>query len=206
MSKLSAAQREAAVEAEVARIREIAAKSGPDRAALAQVLEALKRLAARRDLWNEVDYPPPEAGERQARYLIREDADRGYALYLNVMRRGKRTPIHNHTTWACIAAVEGAEHNTLYRRLDDGATPGHAEVVEDGVVLVRAGGGIALMPDDIHAVEIRDDEIIRHLHLYGRALETLSERVAYDPASGTYSKMEIGVTSRHAGNAGAARQ
>jgi predicted metal-dependent enzyme (double-stranded beta helix superfamily) len=202
MSKVSAEQRQSAVEAEIARIRAIAAKSGPDRAALAQVLEVLKRLAARRELWNEADYPPPEPGERQARYLIREDADRGYALYLNIMRRGKRTPIHNHTTWACIAAVEGAEHNTLYRRLDDGATPGYAEVVEDSVMVVQPGGGVALMPDDIHAVEIRDDEIIRHLHLYGLALETLSGRVAFDPAAKTYGKMDIGVKSRRQGQEG----
>ena len=198
MTEVNAGERGVAVEAAVARIRAIAAKHGPDRAALAQVLEALKRLAAQREFWNETDYPSPEPGERQARYLIREDADRGYALYLNIMRRGNRTPIHNHTTWACIAAVEGTEHNYLYRRLDDGAKPGYAEVVEDGVVVVRPGGGVALMPDDIHAVEIRDDAIIRHLHMYGRALETLSERVAYDPAARTYGKMAIGVQTRRA--------
>lgn len=198
MSSVNSAQRTAAVEAEVARIKDIVAKDGIERASLAQVLDALKRLAAERELWGEENYPPPEPGVRHARYLIREDADRGYALYLNVMRRGNRTPIHNHTTWACIAAVEGGEHNYLYRRLDDGATPGYAEVVEDGVVLVQPGGGVALMPDDIHAVEIRDDEMIRHLHMYGRALETLSERVAFDPAARTYKKMDIGVQTRRA--------
>ena len=196
MKSTHSAQRAAAVEAEVAQVKRIVAKSGIDRAVLAQILEALKRLAARSEFWGDADYPEPEPGVRHARYLIREDADRGYALYLNVMRRGNRTPIHNHTTWACIAAVEGGEHNYLYRRIDDGATPGHAEVVEDGVVLVQPGGGVALMPDDIHAVEIQDDEIIRHLHMYGRALETLSERVAYDPAAKTYKKMDIGVQTR----------
>ena len=198
MSTRNSGQRASLVEAELARIKEIVANSELDRAALAQMLEPLKRLAAWRGLWGEADYPPPEPGVRHARYLIREDADRGYALYLNVMRRGNRTPIHNHTTWACIAAVEGREHNYLYRRMDDGATPGYAEVAEDGVVMVQPGGGIALMPDDIHAVEIRDDEIIRHLHLYGRALETLSERVAFDPAARTCKKMGIGVQTRRA--------
>lgn len=199
MSPSIVAERRAGVEAAVAHIKEIASNSGLDRAALGRVLEIVTSLAARRELWSERDFPPPEPGVRQARYLIREDANQSYALYLNVMRRGNRTPIHNHTTWACIAAVEGAEHNYVYQRLDNGSKPGYAEIAERAVIVVQPGAGIALMPEDIHAVEIRQDEIIRHLHMYGRALETLTERIAFDPASRSYAKMEIGVKTRRVG-------
>lgn len=190
--------RERAVQAAIGQIKNIHASGALDRHALDRTLDVLKALAAQPTLWSASDFPPPEEGVRQARYMIREDPDHGYALYLNVMRRGNRTPIHNHTTWACIAAVDGAESNYLYQRRDDGSRPGYADVVEAGKRVVAPGGGIALMPDDIHAVEIEDDEVIRHLHLYGRALETLTERLAFDLANRTCRPMDIGVKTRRA--------
>lgn len=194
---MSVAQdRQQAVAAAIAEVRALTQPGPVDRAALARVLGVLKGLTARPELWPATDFPAPDEETRQARYLITEEPDQTFALYLNTMLPGRRIPPHNHTTWACIAGVEGEEHNTVYDRTDDGSVPGKATLKAREMIVVKAGSGIAMLPDDIHSVDIVGDRPIRHLHLYGRALETLSERVVFDLAAGTVKPMPIGVQTK----------
>ena len=164
----------------VAETREISDSGEIDRARLDEIRTKLQAAASQSELWSEQHYPPPDGDELQKRYLIATEGDSGITLYLNVVRSGQTVPPHNHTTWACIAAVEGIEHNMFYTRTDDCSVDGKATLALDRTVAVGPGDAIAMLPDDIHNFEVRGNQTIRHLHFYGRPLETLSERKAFD--------------------------
>jgi len=179
----------------VASAKAILAERSLSRDALTDIASGLEGLAAQRHLWLESEFRSPTEAERQKRYLVSEQPDRTFALYLNAMYRGRRVPPHNHTTWACIAAVEGCEMNYLYDRLDDGSAPGKATLRERAQVRVEPGRSIALMPDDIHSVVNAEAPVIRHIHFYGRALEVLDRRFVFDLAAGTCKPMVMEIPS-----------
>ncbi|HEX2113384.1 MAG TPA: hypothetical protein VHM01_03180, partial [Alphaproteobacteria bacterium] len=77
--------------------RRLVEARGLSRGVVEEILSNLIMLASRRAFWNESEFPAPSPVEQQARYLISADADDSYALYLNVMRPGKRIPPHNHS-------------------------------------------------------------------------------------------------------------
>src|SRR5690606_26761475 len=109
-----------AVQGTISNIRQILDDQVLDREKLARVMDQLVALAGQTELWTTSNFAEPQGEARQNRYLIHEEPDHSYALYLNIMLPGKKIVPHNHTTWACIAAVQGVENNFVYRRTDDG--------------------------------------------------------------------------------------
>lgn len=74
---------------------------------------------------------------------------------------GRRTPPHDHGTWAAILVLAGAEKNTLYRRDADGGLRRISEVVlEPGTVLT-------LRADTVHVAEGLGSAPTLGLHVYG---------------------------------------
>jgi predicted metal-dependent enzyme (double-stranded beta helix superfamily) len=180
-----AAAREAAVSATRARIRAIEGAQGVTRASLDEIKAAMLELAGHEALFPSAEFPPPPEGEAGARrYLLQEDPDGRFAMYLLALNPGNASKPHDHTTWAVVVSVEGPEHNRVYRRVDDGSVPGRCELEIAREVVVEPGTGIALMPEDIHSIHTVGDRSTRHLHVYGLALERLDDRLAYDPENG----------------------
>ena len=74
---------------------------------------------------------------------------------------GRRTPPHNHGSWAAILVLSGSEKNTIYRRGGDGG-------LEYANEAVLTPGTILIMPAEAaHAVETVGGEAAIGLHVYG---------------------------------------
>ena len=180
----AAAERERAVAACIEDVKAIVTAQGVTRGALEQVKGRLLELAQRRDLFSFAQLPLLHEGSTM--HLLSEDEDHGFALYAVAAHSASKTPPHDHTTWAVVVGVEGAEVNRHYRRVDDGTVAGAGRLEETGATVVEPGAGVALMPDDIHSIERTSDAPMLHFHLYGRSIEHLPERKQFDRAAGTY--------------------
>jgi rhodanese-related sulfurtransferase/predicted metal-dependent enzyme (double-stranded beta helix superfamily) len=177
-------ERAAAVRQLVDQAREIE-KSGVSYANLETIGGLLAALARRADLFPQDEFPVgPDGGI----YRLSEDPDHRFALYASAGGSGKKVPPHNHTTWAIIAGVHGAERNVVYERLDNGLQPDKVQLREATAreKTLRNGDFITYLPDDFHHIETpAGSGNALHLHFYGLSLEHLPDRVSVDMASGT---------------------
>jgi predicted metal-dependent enzyme (double-stranded beta helix superfamily) len=194
---LATEQRKIEVSKFLKNVRSLAGPVEVSRSNIEKIKDSLVTMASKKELWCEDEFPAPTGDSVQTRYLISQDDDDSYALYLNVMHTGKTSPPHNHTTWACIAAAEGEEYNYLFSSEDEGPlVPGVRKINPSETIIVKPGQGIGLLQDDIHSIAINEGESTRHLHLYGRGLETLTKRLMWDKelTSCKYFVMDVKTT------------
>ena len=86
---------------------------------------------------------------------------------------GRRTPPHDHGSWAAILVLSGSEKNTIYRRGEDGLEYANEVMVTPGTILT--------MPADAaHVAECMGDEPAIGLHVYGGDVLGV-ERHMWDP-------------------------
>jgi predicted metal-dependent enzyme (double-stranded beta helix superfamily) len=174
-----AARRAGAVAATMDDIRRIEAGGPLDRERLRAMRTRLLELISERDLFPAEDFPAPDRGAQLHR--IAEDDDGRFALYVNACADRTDSPVHNHTTWAVVCGFAGEELNRFYRRRPDG-TP-----EQTGEKVVKAGTGVAMLPEDLHSIHITGGGM--NFHMYGRALERLTEREYYSEREQTWKPM-----------------
>ena len=176
-------QRARAVGELIGRVRAIESRDGVTRASLDRIKAELIALASRNEL-----FPPAHFANVPGRagtiYHLAEDADGRFALYGSAGVPGKAQPPHNHTTWASIAGVYGDEHNVFYERTDGGETPGEGRLQMSHELTIQRGNACAMLPDDFHTIEVTSKSESLHLHLYGRTLEDLPDRITFPASTG----------------------
>lgn len=161
--------------------------AGPfERGMLDLIRVRMDRLAADQSLWAADQYPDPSESETSRHFRVGGEDNGGITLYLNVMRAGRVVGPHDHDSWAVIAPVCGRERHTLYKRTDTGSVTDGAILQTSGSVDVEPGASLVMRAREIHAVRVDGDEIVRHLHLYGEALETQRHRTRYHHVAGIY--------------------
>ena len=175
--------RRLAIAASMTRIRDIETQEGIHSESLALIRDELLTLAAREELFGEVDYP--SAVGPPIMYLLSEDSDHRYALYFSTGRPGRGSPPHNHTTWAVIVGIDGHEENRLYERLDDGSVENRGEIRQRDSFMVEKGTGIGFTAEDIHSIHVTGDTPTRNFHLYGLSIEHLPNRIMFNMTDGS---------------------
>jgi predicted metal-dependent enzyme (double-stranded beta helix superfamily) len=83
---------------------------------------------------------------------------------------GRRTPPHNHGTWATILQLSGEEKNTLYRREN-------GRLRKAGEMTLTRGAILPMPAETAHVAECRGNVPAIGLHVYGGDIFALPRRV-----------------------------
>lgn len=183
----SARRREAACKLLLRQTHAILCSEGVTPSALHAIKLKTMALAKRSDLFPYTDFAMPEA-EGRTHPLLVEDND-GLGLYLTIGLPGKVAAPHAHGVWCVNAAISGREVHTMWRRVDDGSTPGNATIMEIGSVTMAPGNGFAMADHEIHSTSVIGDEPLMALALYGYALARFPSVIWYHPEFGTMRAM-----------------
>lgn len=128
------------------------------------------------DDWLPEAYAKPHP-EYYQQYLLHADPEDRFSVVSFVWGPGQKTPIHNHTVWALIGMLRGAERAENFELRAEGSPmqAGDVEVLTPGTVeSLSPGDGYG----DIHRVSnLYDDKVSISIHVYGGNIGRISRHV-----------------------------
>ncbi len=163
-------------------------------------VEALKSAFARllaSDGWLPDNFAVPDDTSRMGggigQYALYRAEDGSLCLFSLVVPAGASTPVHDHLAWGVVGVYRGEQHETVYRRLDDGSDETRAELEIARQQSLKVGDLYALIPptDDIHYVKTVSDTASISIHLLANDTACVW-RHKFDPESGVVTPFRSG--------------
>ena len=142
-----------------------------DTAARVESLKSAFAALLAADGWLPDEYASPDytsgMGSGIGQYALYRAEDGSLTLFSLVIPAGAETPVHDHLAWGLIGVYRGRQHETVYRRLDDGADQSRARLEVSRTHTVDTRQFYALLPprDDIHYVKTVSPEPSVSIHL-----------------------------------------
>ncbi len=140
-------------------------------------------MALNRD-WIEPHCHDIDASQGIGIAVLHAEPDNSLLVETVCWQSGRGVAPHDHQTWGVVVGLEGEETNVLWRRLDDGTKPGHAELEIADEIVMQSGDVCKLLPDDIHSVRNDGATNAMSLHIYGHDLQTV-DRSEFNPIAKT---------------------
>lgn len=156
-------------------------EAGGDEATILAAGRPLLQALVSHDDWLPEACAKPDAQYYQ-QYLLHADPQDRFSVVSFVWGPGQKTPVHNHTVWALIGMMRGAERGERFAL----GAPGQPMVAQ-GVDVLQPGDVDMVSPrlGDIHRVSnVHDDRVSISVHVYGGNIGRISRHV-FDASNGT---------------------
>lgn len=146
------------------------------------------------DDWLPAEFAQPHP-QYYGQYLLHCDPQERFSVVSFVWGPGQKTPVHDHTVWALIGMLRGAERGERF------ALQGPGQPMKSlGMDLLEPGHVDRVSPTigDIHRVSnVYADKVSISIHAYGGNIGRISRHV-YDEATGATKSFISGYTNEPA--------
>ena len=163
----------------VSEVEALSARETAVDAILSGVAALAAPLAENRD-WLEPRFYAADEDQGFGISILHQAPEHGLLVETIAWLPGRGVAPHDHQTWGVVVGLDGAETNVDWRRLDDGATAGFADLEVAAETVAGPGDCVLLRPDDIHSVRNDGAATALSLHVYGHTLAHMA-RSEFDP-------------------------